>query len=59
MRTALTISAVELRRFLRDRSNLFFVFVFHSYFTSPSTRAKSVKSRPVPTFLPAWIEEPT
>lgn len=28
MRTALAITAVELRRFLKDRSNIFFVFVF-------------------------------
>lgn len=28
MRTSLTIAAVELRRFLKDRSNIFFVFVF-------------------------------
>lgn len=28
MRNALTVAAVELRLFLRDRSNLFFVFVF-------------------------------
>lgn len=28
MRTALAITSVELRRFLKDRSNIFFVFVF-------------------------------
>jgi ABC-2 type transport system permease protein len=28
VRTALAITAVELRRFLKDRSNIFFVFVF-------------------------------
>lgn len=28
MRAALAIAAVELRRFLRDRSNIFFVFIF-------------------------------
>ena len=28
MRTALAIAGVELRRFLRDRSNIFFVFIF-------------------------------
>ena len=28
MRTSLAITAVELRRFLKDRSNIFFVFVF-------------------------------
>lgn len=28
MRTALAVAAVELRRFLKDRSNIFFVFVF-------------------------------
>lgn len=28
MRTALAITSVELRRFLKDRSNIFFVFIF-------------------------------
>ena len=28
MRPVLAIVAAELRRFLRDRSNLFFVFIF-------------------------------
>ena len=28
MRTALAVAAVELRRFLKDRSNIFFVFIF-------------------------------
>ena len=35
------------------------MLVFHSYFTTPGMSEKSVKSRPVPTFLPAWIVEPT
>ena len=28
MRNALTVAGVELRLFLRDRSNIFFVFIF-------------------------------
>ena len=28
MRAVLTITGAELRRFLRDRSNIFFVFIF-------------------------------
>src|SRR5262249_4889048 len=35
------------------------VLVCRSYFTMPSTRANSVKSRPMPTFWPGWMTVPS